>query len=95
MPFNHNALEPMPTYQYRCTSCGHELEAVQKMSENALKTCPQCGKDALERVISAEGGFVLKGSGFYGTDYSAKKSSCSDSSSSGSSCSTGTCPFAK
>lgn len=82
----------MPTYQYRCSECGHELEALQKMSDDALKTCPKCGKDALERVISAEGGFMLKGSGFYGTDYGKK--SCGDSSS-GSSCSTGSCPFAK
>ncbi len=83
----------MPTYQYRCTSCGNELEVVQKMTEASLTTCPSCQKETFERVISAEGGFVLKGSGFYKTDYAAKSAPpppCSTGS-----CSTGSCPMAK
>ena len=56
----------MPTYQYRCTACGTELEAVQKFSDPALTTCPTCSGD-LRKVYSAVG-VVFKGSGFYATD---------------------------
>ena len=56
----------MPTYQYRCTACGKELEAVQKFSAPALTTCPACSGD-LRKVYSAVG-VVFKGSGFYATD---------------------------
>ncbi|RMB62137.1 FmdB family zinc ribbon protein [Tessaracoccus antarcticus] len=56
----------MPTYQYRCTSCGEELEAVQKFTDPALTTCPTCAGD-LRKVFSAVG-VVFKGSGFYATD---------------------------
>lgn len=85
----------MPTYQYRCSSCGNELEVFQKMTDNALTTCPKCEKETLERVISASGGFMLKGSGFYSTDYCGSKGSSSSSSAPSGGCSTGTCPFAK
>jgi len=64
----------MPTYQYRCSECGFELEAMQSMSDAPLTTCSNCGTEQLKRVISAGAGFVLKGSGFYNTDY---KNSCS------------------
>ena len=56
----------MPTYQYRCTACSKELEAVQKFSDPALTTCPSCSGD-LRKVYSAVG-VVFKGSGFYATD---------------------------
>ena len=56
----------MPTYQYACTACGHELEAVQSFSDPALTECPECG-GALRKVFSAVG-VVFKGSGFYKTD---------------------------
>ena len=56
----------MPTYQYRCTVCSKELEAVQKFSDPALSTCPACSGD-LRKVYSAVG-VVFKGSGFYATD---------------------------
>jgi putative FmdB family regulatory protein len=85
----------MPTYQYRCSSCGNELEVFQKMTDDALTKCPKCEKDALERVISASGGFVLKGSGFYGTDYCGSKGAPPTPSAPSGGCSTGTCPFAK
>ncbi|ASQ89682.1 FmdB family transcriptional regulator [Prosthecochloris sp. GSB1] len=81
----------MPTYQYRCKECGYEQEVFQKMSDDALTRCTECGAEAFERVISAEGGFMLKGSGFYKTDYS--KQSC-DTGAAGA-CPTGTCPLAK
>jgi putative FmdB family regulatory protein len=57
---------PMPTYQYRCTECGEDLEAVQKFSDPALTTCPACGGQ-LRKVFNAVG-VVFKGSGFYRTD---------------------------
>ena len=62
----------MPTYEYRCNSCGHELEAFQKITEAALKLCPQCNKESLERLISG-GNFVLKGGGWYADAYSSPK----------------------
>jgi putative FmdB family regulatory protein len=56
----------MPTYQYRCTECGEDLEAVQKFSDSALTTCLTCG-GRLRKVFNAVG-VVFKGSGFYRTD---------------------------
>jgi putative FmdB family regulatory protein len=56
----------MPTYQYRCTACGHDLEAVQKFTDAALTECPNCG-GSLRKVFNAVG-VVFKGSGFYRTD---------------------------
>ena len=81
----------MPTYQYRCKECGREQEVFQRMTEDALTMCPKCGEETFERVISAEGGFLLKGSGFHKSDYTAE--SC-ESGEAGA-CPTGTCPFAK
>ena len=57
----------MPLYEYRCNNCGYELEARQKFSDDALKTCPNCNEDDLFRVVQAAG-VVFKGSGFYVTD---------------------------
>ena len=56
----------MPTYQYRCTDCGQNLEAVQRFSDAALTECPNCG-GSLRKVFNAVG-VVFKGSGFYRTD---------------------------
>jgi putative FmdB family regulatory protein len=56
----------VPTYQYACTACGHELEAVQSFSDEALTQCPAC-EGRLRKVFSAVG-IVFKGSGFYRTD---------------------------
>lgn len=56
----------MPTYQYRCTECGHDLEAVQKFSDAALTECPNC-HGQLRKIFNAVG-VVFKGSGFYRTD---------------------------
>lgn len=58
----------MPIYEYACKACGHELEAMQKMSDAPLVECPACGKKKLEKQISAAG-FRLKGGGWYETDF--------------------------
>ena len=58
----------MPFYEYQCKSCGHDLEAMQKISDRPLKKCPQCGKSQLQRLMSAPV-FRLKGGGWYETDF--------------------------
>ena len=58
----------MPIYEYRCQSCGHELDKLQKMSDPPLIDCPDCGKPTLKKLISASG-FRLSGSGWYETDF--------------------------
>ena len=79
----------MPIYEYRCDNCGHELEAMQKLSEDPLKTCPNCQKDSLIKRISAAG-FRLKGGGWYETDFkSGKKKNVSGSESSSGTSSSG------
>ena len=62
----------MPIYEYRCESCGHELEKIQKISDPALTDCPACGQPTLKKQISAAG-FRLKGSGWYETDFKKDK----------------------
>ncbi|MER8100112.1 MULTISPECIES: FmdB family zinc ribbon protein [unclassified Kitasatospora] len=73
----------MPTYQYQCTECGNGLEAVQKFTDEALTTCPDC-QGRLRKVFSAVG-VVFKGSGFYRTDSRSSSSSTVGAGSSGSS----------
>jgi putative FmdB family regulatory protein len=58
----------MPIYEYRCAACGHELEALQRLSDAPLTLCPSCQKPALKKLVSAAG-FQLKGSGWYVTDF--------------------------
>jgi putative FmdB family regulatory protein len=58
----------MPFYEYQCKQCGHQLEAMQKVNDTPLKKCPECGKPALQRLMSAPV-FRLKGSGWYETDF--------------------------
>ena len=58
----------MPIYEYRCASCGHEMEKLQRLSDPDLTDCPDCGTAALTRLVSAAG-FRLKGSGWYETDF--------------------------
>lgn len=59
----------MPTYEYRCGACGSRFEEFQKMSDDPVETCPECGEPEAERLMSAGAGVVFKGSGFYETDY--------------------------
>ena len=61
----------MPIYEYRCGACGHDVEALQKMTDGLLRKCPECGKSQLKRLISAPQ-FRLKGSGWYETDFKNK-----------------------
>ena len=62
----------MPTYQYICKNCSHELEELQSMSEPPLVRCPNCGQDTLARIMSSGSGLIFKGSGLYKTDYGKK-----------------------
>ncbi|MFD2766825.1 FmdB family zinc ribbon protein [Micromonospora eburnea] len=62
----------MPTYQYACTACGHQLEAVQSFSDEPLTECPAC-EGRLRKVFNSVG-VVFKGSGFYRTDSRSKGS---------------------
>ncbi len=66
----------MPTYEYACADCGHDLEAVQSFSDDPLTVCPECGGTL--RKVFGNVGVVFKGSGFYRTD--SRKSSDSGSS---------------
>jgi len=68
----------MPIYEYVCDACEHSMEAIQKMSDGPLVDCPECGKAALKKKISAAG-FRLKGNGWYETDFkNGQKKSASD-----------------
>ncbi len=61
----------MPFYEYRCSACAHEFDAMQKMSDAPLTDCPECQQSTLVKLISAAG-FQLKGSGWYVTDFKDK-----------------------
>ena len=58
----------MPIYEYQCQDCGHVFDALQKMSDEPLRDCPDCGKAALRKLLSAPA-FRLKGGGWYETDF--------------------------
>lgn len=68
----------MPTYDYVCAKCGHELEAFQSMQDAPLKKCPACQKTGLKRKVGGGSGLIFKGSGFYITDYKKKPSGKSE-----------------
>ena len=61
----------MPIYEYRCESCGHQEEFLQKISEPPFTECPACHKPTFSKMLSAAG-FQLKGSGWYATDFKNK-----------------------
>ena len=58
----------MPIYEYRCGKCGFQKEFLQRLSDAPLTVCPECGKRALTKLVSAAG-FQLKGTGWYATDF--------------------------
>lgn len=61
----------MPTYEYICNSCNHEFECEQRISEPPKAKCPGCGSEDTRRLISLSS-FVLKGTGWYVTDYARR-----------------------
>ena len=58
----------MPIYEYRCSSCGHQQEFLQKVSDAMLTVCTKCGEPSFSKMVTAAG-FQLKGSGWYATDF--------------------------
>ena len=58
----------MPIYAYKCASCGHAKDVLQKMSDDPLTVCPACGQSSFQKQLTAAG-FQLKGSGWYVTDF--------------------------
>lgn len=74
----------MPTYDYECEACGHEMEVFQGINDPVKRKCPECGKLKLRRLIGSGAAIVFKGSGFYQTDYRSegyKKAAKADQSS--------------
>ena len=72
----------MPTYDYECDACGHQLEVFQGINEEVLTKCPECKKKKLKRLFGSGAAIVFKGSGFYQTDYRSdgyKKAAAADS----------------
>jgi putative FmdB family regulatory protein len=63
----------MPIYEYRCSSCGHQQEFLQKVSDAPVTGCTRCGKETFSKMLTAAG-FQLKGSGWYATDFKNKPS---------------------
>jgi putative FmdB family regulatory protein len=68
----------MPTYEYLCQTCSHRFETWQKMTDEPLTVCPECG-NSIRRVLYPAG-VVFKGSGFYKTDHAEKKAEVTPSS---------------
>ena len=64
----------MPIYEYLCDSCHHKLEIIQKISDEPMRFCPECGEEALRKLISPVS-FRLKGTGWYETDFKNKPKS--------------------
>ncbi|MCX7193204.1 MAG: zinc ribbon domain-containing protein [Proteobacteria bacterium] len=74
----------MPIYAYACSDCGLQQDVMQKMSDDPLNTCPECGKESFTKQLTAAG-FQLKGSGYYATDFKSKpKADCAPCASAGS-----------
>ncbi len=62
----------MPTYEYLCDACEHQFEKFQSMKDDPIRTCPDCKRKKLRRLIGFGAGILFKGSGFYQTDYRSK-----------------------
>ncbi len=62
----------MPTYEYKCLACKHEIEIVHKMSESPEITCPECSNSVMVKKIGMGFSVQFKGTGFYETDYKNK-----------------------
>jgi putative FmdB family regulatory protein len=59
----------MPTYEYKCKSCGNKWDLFQSMTAKHIRKCPACGKNTAERQFGTGAAIIFKGSGFYETDY--------------------------
>lgn len=89
----------MPIYEYRCSSCGHQQEFLQKLSDPPHTRCTKCGEETFSKMLTAAG-FQLKGSGWYATDFKgagAKKADAGAESKDGGkggapACGSGSCP---
>src|SRR3954462_14338648 len=71
----------MPTYDYKCSACGHQWELFQSIKADPIKKCPECGKQRAKRIIGAGAGVIFRGSGFFQIDYrsdSYKKDAAAD-----------------
>jgi putative FmdB family regulatory protein len=68
----------MPTYEYHCDNCGFEEDVFQRITEDALTTCPNCKKETFHRVVTGGAGVLYKGEGWYVTDYSKRSSGGKD-----------------
>ena len=71
----------MPLYEYRCESCDHQFEVIQKFSDAPIAVCPKCGAGPVVKLMSSPA-FQFKGSGWYITDYARKDKAKGDSGSS-------------
>jgi putative FmdB family regulatory protein len=69
----------MPTYDYKCEHCNNTFEFFQSMKDDPMTLCPECGHEALKKLVSMPAGLIFKGTGFYLTDYAKKKTSPSTS----------------
>lgn len=85
----------MPTYQYFCETCHHQAEIFQKITEDAISLCPQCGNNSLKRGPGGGAGLIFKGSGFYVNDYSPKTTEPTASSGEKNNSTGGCCPCGK
>lgn len=86
----------MPIYAYKCGSCGHAKDVLQKMSDAPLTACPVCGAEAFSKQLTAPG-FQLKGSGWYATDFkggSSAPAAAPACDAGGSACAAAGCPSA-
>ncbi|HRJ52589.1 MAG TPA: zinc ribbon domain-containing protein [Candidatus Thiothrix moscowensis] len=83
----------MPIYAYQCTACGHELEALQKISDAPLTDCPACDEASLTKKVTAAA-FRLSGGGWYETDFKSgsKKNVATNEAPPSPACGTGACP---
>jgi putative FmdB family regulatory protein len=88
----------MPTYDYVCDACHHQLEIFHSIKDEPKRKCPKCGKQKLRRLIGPGAAIVFKGSGFYQTDYrseSYKKAAAADKSAASASSSKSAAPKEK
>jgi putative FmdB family regulatory protein len=85
--------DAMPIYEYACAQCGHQFELMQRIGEAAPERCEKCGAPQVERQVS-QTSFMLKGTGWYATDYAGRKAHGAEAAppcASGG-CATGACP---